>query len=131
MNLNEAEIAWLKRWELVDSEVDLDSVELHVGGAMGLYLRITKHGALTIGRSIWFRTQKRRDDIDLLVHELVHVGQYQRRGRFGFLRRYLGEIVRRRGYSRDHSMEAPAYGRQERAREIVKEHGGPGRQIDP
>jgi hypothetical protein len=92
---------------------------------MGAYLKVTSHGAITIGNNIWFRNETRREDIDLLVHELVHVGQYNRRGRFGFLRSYLFDIARSRGYSRNHPLEAPAYERQREARRIVKANGGP------
>ena len=125
MKLKQAEIDWLTRWDLVDGEVDLEKVNVNVGGAMGTYLKVTNHGALTIGQSIWFRNQLRRDDIDLLVHELVHVGQYARSSRISFLGSYVWEVVRRRRYSHDHSKEAPAYERQDQAREIVREHGGP------
>lgn len=115
----------MRQWDLVDAEVDVDSVRLRVGGAMGAYLRATKHGALTIGNTIWFRTQEHREDADLVVHELVHVGQYRRSGRFGFLRNYIWDVMKQRSYSKNHPLEAPAYERQELARTVVREHGGP------
>ena len=125
MELRPAEIEWLTTWRLVDDDVDLRKVRPHVGGPMGGYLKVTNHGALTTGYRIWYRTEARRNDIALVAHELVHVGQYRRLGRLRFLLKYLAETARRRGYSREHSLEAPAYARQQQAREVVREHGGP------
>ncbi|MCE7928725.1 MAG: DUF4157 domain-containing protein [Chloroflexi bacterium CFX7] len=125
VNLRQAEIDWLRARGLVDSEVVLSKVRLHAGGPFGVYLRLTNHSALTTGYHIWFRNMALRHSASLLVHELVHVGQYQRIGALRFLARYLAETIRRRGYSRAHSLEAPAYARQRLARAVIREHGGP------
>ena len=57
--------------------------------------------AMTVGRTIYVRPGHEGSDT-LLAHELVHVGQWQRYGWFGFLRRYLGayaaNLVRLRGH---------------------------------
>lgn len=76
---------WLTTWGLVEEDVDLQKVRLHVAGPMGGYLKVTNHGALTTGYRIWFRTEARRNHFDLPAHELVHVGQYRRLGRLRFL----------------------------------------------
>lgn len=125
MKLRQAEIDWLLAFGLADRDVRLANVRLHMGGPAGVYLRLAGHSALTTGYHIWFRTPALRSDAALLVHELVHVGQYQRMGCFRFFLRYLGETLRRRGYSRDHSFERPAYERQRQARAVIREHGGP------
>jgi hypothetical protein len=125
MRLKETEIAWLRRWNLVDENVDLEGVQVHIGGPAGYYLKITNHGAITTGGHIWFKTLTRRDNIALVVHELVHVGQYRRLGKTRFLLNYLAGSAKRGGYSREHPLEAPAYARQELARAIIAQHGGP------
>ncbi len=55
--------------------------------------------AITLGRLVNVRSRSVGDE-RLLRHELVHVGQWQRLGLVGFLRRYLGAYVRwrLRGY---------------------------------
>ncbi len=51
-------------------------------------------GGLTLGHGIFVRTDC-RGDIKLLVHELVHVSQYERLGGIdSFLRQYLSELLK-------------------------------------
>ena len=125
MRLTDAEVRWLRQWNLIDENVEVHEVQLHIGGAMGYYLKLTNHGAITTGDHIWFKTESRRNNVALLVHELVHVAQYRRMGKTRFLVDYLAGTLKRRGYSREHPLEAPAYARQDQAKAIVKEHGGP------
>ena len=66
-----------------------------------------------------YRDEHRRDDVALLVHELVHVAQYRRLGKARFLRQYLLDLAKARGYSRRLPLEAPAYERQAAARALL------------
>jgi hypothetical protein len=105
---------------LIDPEVTLGKVNLHTGGPIGLYLRWVKKRAMTIGPNIWFRDAAAQADTALLIHELVHVGQYARMGVPRFLAIYLKDMAKARfHYSHDLPLEAPAYARQARAKELL------------
>ncbi|MEP6626037.1 MAG: DUF4157 domain-containing protein [Acidimicrobiia bacterium] len=51
--------------------------------------------AMTLGRYVLVR-RGHETNRDLIAHELVHVEQWRRQGRIGFLRAYLGDYVRGR-----------------------------------
>ena len=105
---------------LVDPEVDLDRARLHVGGPFAWYLRRVKKRAITIGWNIWFRDEDARADAALVIHELVHVGQYRRLGTVRFLVRYGRDMAKAKfHYSHDLPLEAPAYARQQRASQLL------------
>ena len=85
-----------------------------------MYLRLVKKRAITIGPNIWFRDDAARADTTLIVHELVHVGQYARMGIPRFLTVYIKDMAKARfHYSHDLPLEAPAYARQARAKELL------------
>lgn len=77
--------------------------------------------AITLGSSIfvahnWYDKVVGGHQPDLLLHELVHVGQWRREGKFGFLMQYVGDYVRNRLVGLDHEIayrgirfEAAAY----------------------
>ena len=119
MSIHEADKAWLRESGLVDPEVDLDAVQIHSSGLPSLYLRLVRHSAITFGDGVWLREEPRRHDIPLIVHELVHVAQYRRRGFVRFLARYGLDLVRHRGYGRELPLEAPAYERAAQARRAL------------
>lgn len=121
MRIPDNQRAWLEESGLVDDNVDLEAVRLKVGGFWTWYLRLQRMGAITHGDSIWYRNEEKRADLDLLVHELVHVGQYRELGRLGFLRQYAVVLIRARGYNRNLPLEKPAYERQKAARELLRE----------
>ena len=105
---------------LVDPSVDPTSVRLHIGGLPGAYLRLVKKRAITIGQHIWFRDEAARDDRALVIHELVHVGQYRQMGVPRFIARYVRDLARARfRYSHDLPLEAPAYARQAEAKTFL------------
>ena len=112
-------IVWLESSGLVDEEVELDAVRTHVGGPMAWWLRLQRRSAITTGDHISYRDERRRDDVALLVHELVHVAQYRRLGKTRFLRQYFLELAKARGHSRRLPLEAPAYERQAAARALL------------
>ena len=116
-------VAWLEGSGLVDDEIDLAAVRTHVGGVIGWYLRRKRRGAMTIGDHIFYRDERRRDDVALLVHELVHVAQYRRLGRARFLRQYAQDLAKAGGYSRELPLEAPAYERQAAASALLAAEG--------
>ncbi|MFN0146965.1 MAG: DUF4157 domain-containing protein [Dehalococcoidia bacterium] len=117
---------WLAEHGLLDAGTDLAGVTLHVGGPPTWYLKLVKKSAITLGSHIWFVREEKRDDIALLAHELVHVGQYRELGVPRFLLRY-GLHMLKAGfkYSRTLPLEAPAYARQALARKVLAEHGPP------
>jgi Domain of unknown function (DUF4157) len=118
---------WLQSNDLLEPGADLESVRLHVGGPLTWYLKLVKKSAITLGGHIWFVSEAKRDDIALLAHELVHVAQYREFGSAGFLARYLRDMARAGfRYSRRLPLEAPAYARQARAREVLATVGPPG-----
>ena len=91
------------------------------GGPGGWYLRLVGQGAITLGDHVFFREQRKRDDADLIVHELVHVGQYRTLGRLRFVGRYLRDWAQRgMRYSKGLPLEAPAYTRQETAKQWLR-----------
>lgn len=109
---------------LLDEGVDLEAVSLRVGGPLTFYLRLVKKSAITIGDRVWFVSEEKRDDLSLLAHELVHVGQYARLGLAGFLARYFLHMAKARfRYSRKLPLEAPAYERQALAKRLLAESG--------
>ena len=83
MRIPDNQRAWLEESGLVDDNVDLEAVRLKVGGFWTWYLRLQRMGAITHGDSIWYRNEEKRADLDLLVHELVHVGQYRELAAWG------------------------------------------------
>ncbi len=119
MRIHEDDKAWLRDSGLVDPEVDLDAVRIHTSGLPSRYLRLVRHSAITFGDSFWLREESRRRDLPLIVHELVHVAQYRRRGRVRVLARYGLDFLRHRGYSRELPLEAPAYERAAQARHAL------------
>ncbi|MCC7364793.1 MAG: DUF4157 domain-containing protein [Dehalococcoidia bacterium] len=107
---------------LVDSNVELRRVRLHVGGPATWYLKLVKKSAITLGDHVWFVSEAKREDLDLLVHELVHVGQYRELGKVRFLARYARDMARAGfKYSKELPLEAPAYERQALARELLRD----------
>ena len=119
MTIPAATRAWLEQHRLVDDGLDLDGVQLRVGGPLTWYLRLVKCGAITIGRTVWFRAEDRRERRSLIAHELVHVGQYARLGMVGFLARYFWHLSRAGfRYSASLPLEAPAYARERAAKRL-------------
>jgi len=113
--------AWLERGKLLDEGVDFDEVKLKVGGPIGLYLRLVKKSAMTIGDSIWFVSEEKRADDVLLAHELVHVAQYRKMGVPRFLFVYFKDMAKAGfKYSSRLPLEAPAYERQKLARSFPR-----------
>lgn len=113
---------WLERNSLIDDGVDLDRVKLKVGGPIGLYLKLVGRSAMTIGNTIWFVSEAKRDDNTLVAHELVHVGQYHELGIPRFLVRYFRDLTRAGfRYSKQLPLEAPAYARQDLARSLPRD----------
>ena len=111
---------------LVDADVDTSRVVLHVGGLAAAYLRLVKKRAITFRGHIWFRDEAVRGDRALVVHELVHVGQYRRMGTPRFLFHYLRDLARARfRYSHDLPLEAPAYARQAEATALLENPPSP------
>ncbi len=111
---------WLQGNALLDDGVAPGDVRLHVGGPLTWYLRAVKKSAITFGSHIWFVNEAKRDDLALLAHELVHVGQYRRMGVPRFLGRYGLDILKAGfRYSRKLPLEAPAYERQALARRLI------------
>ena len=118
--------AWLAGHGLLDAGVELSGVTLHVGGPPTWYLKLVKKSAITLGSHIWFVREEKRDDITLLAHELVHVGQYRELGVPRFLLRYGAGMVKAGfHYSPNLPLEAPAYARQAQARQVLAEKGPP------
>lgn len=71
--------------------------------------------ALTLGSVIFVSNDRFGPVIDgedkvLLLHELVHVNQWQREGKVGFLIRYLGDYFRNRLIGLDHRVAYRAIG---------------------
>lgn len=83
--------------------------------------------AMTLGSVIFVSNDRYGSVIDgedevLLLHELVHVNQWQKEGKIGFLIRYLGDYFRNRLIGLDHRVayraigfEAAAYETSEKA----------------
>ena len=75
---------------------------------------------ITLGTQVWFRNETKRDDLELVAHELVHVAQYREFGLFGFWRRYFVDMAKAGfRYSKKLPLEAPAYDRQRLAEEAL------------
>jgi hypothetical protein len=110
---------WLLAHDFVDDGVDLDRVRLRLGGPPTWYLRLVHKRAITLGHQVWFREEQYRADRALIAHELVHVGQYGRRGRIRFIATYIWHLVHARGYSRTLPLEVPAYTRQTQAEQAL------------
>ncbi len=111
---------WLQANALLDDGLALADVRLHIGGPLSWYLRLVKKSAITVGANIWFVSEAKRDDLALLAHELVHVGQYREMGVPRFLARYgLDMLKAGLRYSRKLPLEAPAYERQALAKRIL------------
>ena len=119
---------WLRHHDLLDPEIagHLDEVRLRTSGPPKWYLSLVRRGAITLGDQVWFRETHRTRDRPLLAHELVHVAQYRRLGRLRFVGRYLLDLLRALGrYSRELPLEAPAYERADRARDLPGADGDP------
>ena len=111
---------WLQANALLDDGLALADVRLHIGGPLSWYLRLVKKSAITFGANIWFVSEAKRDDLALLAHELVHVGQYRGMGIPRFLVRYGLDMLKAGfRYSRKLPLEAPAYERQALAKRIL------------
>lgn len=95
--------------------IDLGRVRLVRRGPVAWFVRrVLRQGAMTLGHRIYFgKAQfdpRSGRSLALLVHELKHVEQFERLGRFGFFRRYAGALARNRfRYSHDLPLEAEAY----------------------
>ncbi len=111
---------WLLAHDFVDDAVDLDRVQLRLGGPPTWYLRLVDKRAITLGHQVWFREERHRADRALIAHELVHVGQYGRRGRIQFIATYIWHLLRARSYSRTLPLEVPADARQTQAEQVLK-----------
>ena len=61
--------------------------------------------AMTLGRRVFLSSDDLPAEVlrRLLVHELVHVRQWQQAGAIRFLRRYLGDYIRGRLRGLDHA----------------------------
>ena len=113
---------WLERKNLLDDGVDLDEVKLKIGGPVGLYLKLVRKSAMTIGNSVWFVSEEKRADDILLAHELVHVAQYRKMGVSRFLFTYFKDMAKAGfKYSSKLPLEAPAYERQKLARSLPRD----------
>jgi hypothetical protein len=70
-----------------DGALQYDEVRIAAGGWLSLVFRRNGNRAFALGHTI-FLPEKGRADLSLLVHELVHTGQYERLGS-----RYIGEAL--------------------------------------
>lgn len=108
---------------------DFDATDVWLR-AMPEWLRATLGSsvdAITLANTIYvseelFDAVVRGENTSLLLHELVHVGQWRREGRLVFLGRYVGEYLCNRVLGLDHatayraiSFEAVAFDVVERA----------------
>lgn len=82
---------------------DLDSDSVTVAKMPHLLEAVLGDGvhAITLGSRIFVRTDMydsvvRGDEPELIAHELVHVRQWRRYGRLGFLAKYLSDYTRLR-----------------------------------
>lgn len=115
--IDPADRAWLAASGLVDPAVDLARVRLSTTGPAAAWVWLQRRSAMTIGHRIWFAKPERLRDRALLVHELVHVGQYHQRGVVRFFAAYLRDLAAAGfRYSARLPLEAPAYARQREAK---------------
>lgn len=85
------------RRHLDEPDLRLPQVSLYAGGAARLLMRVLKMGAITFGRHVFVAPQMlEREDNGrvgvpgwLVVHEAVHVLQYERAGYLRFFFNYL------------------------------------------
>lgn len=108
-------------------ELDLERIRVRHRARLAIPAR---YRAITLGSRIYARPCLRADepaDLELLLHELIHVGQYSRLGHLGFSWRYGGEIAAR-GY-RGNSLEREArdFVNRHRSRlQEIRRRSGPG-----
>ena len=108
-------------------DLDLSTVTIDVMSHTMASLLGSGVAAVTLGDRI-FVTQDRYERVIagelpvLLLHELVHVGQWRREGRIGFLIQYVTDYLRNRIIGLDHKVayraigfEAAAYDASERS----------------
>lgn len=108
-------------------DLDLSTVTIDVMSHTMASLLGSGVAAMTLGDRI-FVTQDRYERVIagelpvLLLHELVHVGQWRREGRIGFLIQYVTDYLRNRIIGLDHKVayraigfEAAAYDTSERS----------------
>lgn len=105
---------WLRRAGLIDRDslasscgiADLDRVVVRTAPRWMARLWHGPVAAMTLGSTIFVRPGLEHADPEvlgrLLVHELVHVRQWQQLGRMRFVVRYLGDYLRRRVSGRSH-----------------------------
>lgn len=131
MRLTGAARAFLTDGDLLDEGVDLDRVQLLVGGPPTWYLKLVNRSAITLGNRVWFVSKEKREDLALVAHELVHVGQYRQMGALRFAARYLWDMAKDGfTYSRALPLEAPAYERQAKARLVMLARQSPPGEVD-
>lgn len=107
-------------------DLDISQVRLRMMPPWMFRILGSRVGAMTLGSTIFiapdaFEDVVRGERPRLLLHELVHVGQWRREGRVGFLVSYLGDYLRNRLIGLNHDVayraigfEAAAYDASER-----------------
>jgi len=118
-------------------KVGLDTGDLELSGVsvsmMPFWMsRLLRHGvaAITLGDRIYVAPDRYERAISgelplLLLHELVHVGQWRREGRVAFLVQYFGDYFRNRLIGLEHDaayraigFESAAYDVSERSNQV-------------
>ncbi len=105
-----ASVAGLDTGDLDLSAVSLNVMPVWMSNALGSGV-----AAMTLGDRIFIRSDRYEqvisgDDPVLLLHELVHVGQWRREGRVGFAVRYMSDYLRNRMIGLDHKIAYRAIG---------------------
>ncbi len=98
-----AEAAGLNAGELPVSGVSIVEMPRFMQRLLGRQVH-----AVTLGKTIFVEESRFAPMVgggsnELLAHELIHVGQWDRDGRPGFLASYLGDYVRLRLLGLDHN----------------------------
>lgn len=95
--------------------LDMRQIEIKTRGPVCWFVAtILQQGALTFEPFIFFGRHTydptSLSSVALLAHELKHIEQFRRMGRFGFLRTYYWDMARMGfRYRRDLPLEAEAY----------------------
>ncbi len=96
-------------------DLDLSHVTIRVMPKVMSRLLGPRVGAMTLGDTIFVKENRYTGVVSgeqqgLLLHELVHVAQWRREGKAGFLMRYLGDYFRNRLIGLDHEVAYRAIG---------------------
>jgi hypothetical protein len=105
-----ASVAGLDTGDLDLSAVSLNVMPVWMSSALGSGV-----AAMTLGDRIFITSNRYEqvisgDDPVLLLHELVHVGQWRREGNVGFTVRYMSDYLRNRLIGLDHKIAYRAIG---------------------